>query len=376
MNFRRSPGLPRGFRFAPDAPAPVALRPIGLLAAATAREALSAGRARLLAGGPLAFMAAEVFLSGEDEVRIVTVPVAEIEGWAVAEGGAAAAAVAAAMYGLALPREPFAGVALDRPRIMGVVNVTPDSFYDGGRLADVDAAVARGEALRAAGADILDVGGESTRPGSDPPDEATEIARIVPVIERLAKGGAPVSADTRRAAVMKAAVAAGARIVNDVSALTGPDALETAASLGVPVVLMHMRGAPATMQRAPHYDHAPYEVFRFLAGRVAACEAAGIGRASIAVDPGMGFGKNTAHNLAIYESLALYHALGCAVLVGPSRKSLIRALAGVDDPDDRLPGSLALAVHAAAQGVQILRVHDVAETRQALSVIDAVLRGK
>ncbi len=376
MKFRQSPGLPRGFRIEGRAVAPILLRPVGLLAAETARAAVAGGQGYLLAGGPFAYTAAEIFFCGEDAVSHVVASVADIEAWATAEGGEVAEAVAAALQGLSRPREPFAGLSLDRPRIMGIVNVTPDSFYDGGRLTDTSAAVAHGEALRAAGADILDVGGESTRPGSDPVDEAAEIARILPVIERLAQSGATVSVDTRRPRVMRAAVDAGARIVNDVSALTEPGALEAAAELGVPVVLMHMKGAPATMQDAPHYDHAPFEVLRFLEERVAACEMAGIDRSHIAVDPGIGFGKNVAHNLAILDALALYHALGCAVLVGASRKSLIRAVAGIDDADERLPGSLALAAHAASQGVQLHRVHDVAETRQALAIVDAIARGR
>jgi dihydropteroate synthase len=375
MKIQRSPGLPRGFSVDPEDAAPVALRPIGLLGGATAQQAIAAGRVRLLAGGPLAFMAAEIFLHEAGRVQLVTAPVAEIEQWAVAEGGDVADAVAAAIYALSLPRPAFAGLALDRPRTMGIVNVTPDSFYDGGRLADADAAVAHGERLAAEGADILDIGGESTRPRSAPVAEADEMDRTLPVIERLAASGLTLSVDTRRPAVMRAACAAGARIVNDVSALAEPGAIEAVAETGSCVVLMHMCGTPATMQQDPHYDHAPYEVYRYLAERVRACEAAGIEHARIAVDPGIGFGKTVAHNLAILDALPLYHGLGCAVLLGASRKSFIGRLSGGEAADQRLPGSLAVAALAAAQGVQLHRVHDVAATRQALALAQALSTG-
>lgn len=378
MKIRRSPGLPRGFPVDPEDPTALILRPIGLLAGSTAREAIATGRARQLAGGPLAFTAAEIFLRHGDAVEIIGGAISVIEEWAVAEGGATAAAVAKQMYALSLKRAAVAGLSMDRPRLMGVVNVTPDSFYDGGRLPTGDAAVAHGHALRDAGADILDIGGESTRPGSDAVSEQQEMDRILPVIERLAADGVLISADTRRAAVMRAACAAGARIINDVSALKEPGALEAVAETGAAVVLMHMQGEPRTMQDNPAYDHAPYEVVRFLVDRIASCQAAGIERDSIVVDPGIGFGKTIVHNLQIFEQLALFQATGCAVMVGASRKSFIGAIddwADRDNPDDRLPGSLAAATIAASQGVQLHRVHDVAATRQALSIARAVQTG-
>jgi dihydropteroate synthase len=378
MKIKRSPGLPRGFPVDPEDPTALILRPIGLLAGMTAHEAIVTGQARHLAGGPLAFTAAEIFLRQTGGVEIVGTAIWAIEEWATAEGGATAAAVAQQMYALSLPRAAVAGLSMDRPRLMGVVNVTPDSFYDGGRLPTSDAAVAHGRALRDAGADILDIGGESTRPGSDPVSEQQEMDRILPVIERLTADGALVSADTRRAPVMRAACAAGARIINDVSALTDPGALEAVAETGAAVVLMHMQGSPQTMQNNPAYDHAPYEVARFLTDRIASCEAAGIERDAIVVDPGIGFGKTVVHNLRIFDQLALFHATGCAVMVGASRKSFIGAIddwADRDNPNDRLPGSLAAATIAASQGVQLHRVHDVAATRQALSIIRAVGSG-
>ena len=258
---------------------------------------------------------------------------------------------------------------------MGVVNVTPDSFSDGGRFADAAGAVAHGRALAAAGADIVDVGGESTRPGAAPVPPEEEIRRIEPVVRGLAAAGLAVSIDTRRGAVMRAALAAGARIINDVTALAGdPESLAVAARSGAALVLMHMAGDPRTMQDDPRYDDAALDVLDFLESRVAACERAGVARERIAVDPGIGFGKRDAHNLALLARLALFHGTGCAVLLGASRKSFIGRLAG-GDPPERLGGSLAAALWAAGQGVQILRVHDVAETRQAL-VLQAAIAGE
>ncbi|HZB92731.1 MAG TPA: dihydropteroate synthase, partial [Stellaceae bacterium] len=283
------------------------------------------------------------------------------------------AAIDVALAALAAPRRDWAGLSLDRPRLMGIVNVTPDSFSDGGDFVDPDRAVEHGRALVAAGADIVDVGGESTRPGAAPVSAEEEQRRVVPVVRRLAADGIIVSIDTRRAAVMEAALAAGARIVNDVSALAGDrGSLAVAAAGGAAVVLMHMAGEPRTMQRDPHYDDVILEVFDFLERRVAACVAAGIPPERISVDPGIGFGKRDEHNLALLARLALFHGTGCAVLVGASRKSFIGRLGGGAGPRERLGGSLAVALAAVGQGVQVLRVHDVAETRQALLLRAAV----
>jgi dihydropteroate synthase len=252
---------------------------------------------------------------------------------------------------------------------MGIVNVTPDSFSDGGRHASAAAAIAHGEALVAAGADILDIGGESTRPGSDPVPEAEELRRVLPVIEGLAGQGAVLSIDTSKAAVMAAATKAGAAVVNDVRALEAdPRSLDAAAASGAHVVLMHCLGEPKTMQVAPHYDHVALDVFDYLAGRIEACEAAGIPRAKIAVDPGIGFGKTQEHNLKLLRALALYQSLGCPVLFGVSRKSFLGRISGVAEPDRRLPASLAAALAGLDAGADILRVHDVAETVQAVAV--------
>lgn len=256
---------------------------------------------------------------------------------------------------------------------MGILNVTPDSFSDGGRHSDAEAAIAAGLAMRAAGADIIDVGGESTRPGAPPVPLEEELARTIPVVEGLARHGVPVSIDTMKAGVMKAALDAGAVMLNDVSALTAdPESLAVAAAADVPVVLMHMPGTPQTMQALARYEDVLAEVLAHLAARIAACEAAGIARARLIADPGIGFGKGLEHNLALLRGLEAFHGLGVPFLLGASRKSLIPALAGPAPASDRLPGSLALALRGAEAGAAWVRVHDVAETAQALKVWQAI----
>ena len=261
------------------------------------------------------------------------------------------------------------------PRVMGIVNVTPDSFSDGGRLASVEAAVAHGLRLVEQGADILDIGGESTRPGAAPVAEAEERVRTLPVIEGLhAHWPGPISIDTMKPAVARAAVAAGATMWNDVTALGfAPDSLATAAELGCEVVLMHMRGKPQTMQADPHYDDAVAEVADWLRTRADAAMAAGVARERIWLDPGLGFGKTAAHNLALTANLDRLVATGFPVLYGASRKRVIQSLdPSATDPGDRLGGSLALALAAARAGAAIVRVHDVRETVQALKVQAAI----
>ncbi|MEO3434210.1 dihydropteroate synthase [Inquilinus sp. CAU 1745] len=261
------------------------------------------------------------------------------------------------------------GLPADRPLIMGIVNVTPDSFSDGGDFAAPDRAIAHGRALLAAGADILDIGGESTRPGADPVSVGEEIARIAPVVRALAGEGAVVSIDTRHAAVMRAALNEGAAILNDVTALTGdPGSLALASESGAPVVLMHMLGDPRTMQADPRYDDVVRDVYDFLARRVAACEAAGIPRDRLIVDPGIGFGKTVAHNIELLRRLDAFHGLGCPILVGVSRKRFIGSISRDEPPKERVAGSLAAGLAALDRGARILRVHDVAETAQALAM--------
>ena len=273
------------------------------------------------------------------------------------------------------PRLDCAGRALilDRPRVMGIVNVTPDSFSDGGAHFDAGAAIAHGLALAAEGADILDVGGESTRPGAQAVSVEEELRRTIPVVEALSRQLAiPVAIDTSKPEVMRAAVAAGAGMINDVYALRRDGALEAAAALGVPVVLMHMQGEPRDMQANPDYDDVVGEVHRFLAERIFAAEMAGIDRKRIVVDPGFGFGKTGAHNLQLLAQLQRFTELGVPVLAGLSRKKTIGEVTGRDDPRARVHGSVAAHLVAAQRGATLLRVHDVAATVDALKVWNAV----
>ncbi len=264
-------------------------------------------------------------------------------------------------------------LVLDRPRILGIVNVTPDSFSDGGEHATVDAAVAHALRLAEEGADILDIGGESTRPGAEAVSLEEELRRVIPVIQRLAKETAlPISIDTSKPEVMRAAVDAGAGMINDVSALRRAGALDVAAELGVPVVLMHMPGAPDSMQTASDYDDVVADVHRFLAERIFAAEMSGIPKKRIVVDPGFGFGKTTAHNLALLARLERFTDLGVPILAGLSRKRTIGELTGRDDPHDRVHGSVAAHLIAAQRGAKLLRVHDVAATVDALKVWNAL----
>src|SRR5690606_23375767 len=264
-------------------------------------------------------------------------------------------------------------LVLDRPRVMGIVNVTPDSFSDGGAHDTADAAFAHALRLLEEGADILDIGGESTRPGADEVPLEEELRRVVPLIERLSREtSAPISVDTSKPEVMRAAVGAGAGMLNDVYGLRRDGALDTAAALGMPVVLMHMLGEPRSMQQAPCYDDVVGEVHRFLAERIFAAEMAGIAKKRIVIDPGFGFGKDTTHNLALLAQLERFGDLGVPVLAGLSRKRTIGELTGRDIPRERVHGSVAAHLIAAQRGARVLRVHDVAATVDALKVWNAV----
>jgi dihydropteroate synthase len=259
-------------------------------------------------------------------------------------------------------------------KIMGVVNTTPDSFSDGGRFESLAAALAEAERMIADGADIIDIGGESTRPGSRPVEMDDEMARTIPLIEALRKvSDIPISIDTNKPGVMRAAVAAGASMINSVSALRDEDALRAAAQLDVPVCLMHMQGTPETMQQKPSYVDVVAEVMAFLRQRIDAALQAGVAAHNIIVDPGFGFGKTLQHNLLLLKSLTQFRELGVPVLVGMSRKGMIGAI--VDKPvDQRLYGSISAAVIAAMLGADIVRVHDVAETADALAIVRALAR--
>ncbi|MEM5468713.1 dihydropteroate synthase [Celeribacter marinus] len=281
------------------------------------------------------------------------------------------------MTRLRAPRGRVAGLSLARPNLMGILNVTPDSFSDGGVFASPQDAIEHALGMVHQGADILDIGGESTRPGAAYVLPAEEIARTAPVIAAI-RGATPVpiSIDTRKAQVAQQALAAGANLINDVYAFThDADLARVAAQADAPVCLMHAQGDPEVMQNDPHYDNVLLDVYDFLEQRIAVAEAAGIARARILVDPGIGFGKTVAHNLTLLNRISLFHSLGCGVLLGASRKRFIGTLCNVPEATDRVIGSVAVALAAVAQGVQILRVHDVVQTKQALAVWQAVTSG-
>lgn len=267
-------------------------------------------------------------------------------------------------------------LVLDRPRVAGIVNVTPDSFSDGGQHNTLEAAYAHAMRLAEEGADLLDVGGESTRPGAEDVSAEEEIRRVVPLIERLAAATTlPISIDTSKPEIMRAAVNAGAGLINDVFALRREGALDAAAELRMPVCLMHMQGEPRSMQADPQYDDVVGEVHRFLTDRLFACELAGIDRRKVLVDPGFGFGKNLEHNLALLRATARFAELGAGVFIGLSRKSMIGQITGRTEPAARAAGSVAAALIAAQRGAVIIRVHDVAPTVDALAVWHAVKAG-
>lgn len=263
-------------------------------------------------------------------------------------------------------------LTLDRPLIMGILNVTPDSFSDGGEHDDPAAAVAWGEALIAEGADILDVGGESTRPGAGELGVAEELARVRPVVMRMAAEHVPVSIDTRHAGVAGPCVAAGASIINDVSGFRDPDMVRLASSTDAGVIIMHMLGEPGTMQDAPRYRDVVAEVGGHLLAQAATLEAAGVAHDRIAIDPGIGFGKTLEHNLALLRGIPVLAAHGYPVVIGASRKRFIAAITGEESPRERLGGSIAAALEAARMGAHVVRVHDVKATKQAFSVTQAL----
>ncbi len=333
------------------------IEPLALLDGPQAGAAIAAGTARPLAGGPLAFSLAR--LLPEPEPR----PASDIpSSWDTSV--------------LRLTSPPAAGW-IQRPSVMGVVNITPDSFSDGGDFLDPGRAVAAGLAMSAAGAAIVDVGGESTRPGATPTPPEIEQARILPVIRELARQGVRVSADTRNSATMAAALDAGAAIINDTSALSyDPEAAPLLARADVPVLLMHMRGTPASMMAEANYTDVALEVTAELAARLTVAEAAGIARERIALDPGIGFAKRTEHNLELLSRLPLLLNLSCPLVVGVSRKRFIGQVGGEAELRRRLPGSLAAGLFALSCGASMLRVHDVVETMQALRVWQALGSGQ
>lgn len=315
--------------------------------------------AQRLAGGPLWFTHAEVIARGAPARRIPEEEIPE-----------------AHLQALTAPRAPLAGVEMTGggPRVMGILNATPDSFSDGGLFEAREAALAQARAMVAAGAEILDIGGESTRPGATEVAPEDEAARILPLIEELAPSlGAPISVDTRKAEVGRAGLSAGAVMLNDVSGLDfDPGMAALAAEMGAPICVMHAQGRPETMQDDPAYENVTLDVLGFLEERVARLEAAGLPRDKVVVDPGIGFGKTVEHNLELLRNIAVFHNLGCPVLLGVSRKGFIGHISGETEARARAPGSIAVALAALGQGVQIFRVHDVAETVQAFKLWQSV----
>jgi len=358
MDRTDDPALARGFRLLEQGWLP---QPDGLVSGPAAADLIEAGVALPLPGGRSAFTLCRLHPPPGVGATPVPMPITQM--------CSRARDLLPAAFRVS-ERPAFAGLDLRQPRLMGIVNVTPDSFSDGGRHFATEAAVAHGLSLRDGGADILDVGGESTRPGAEPVPVEEELRRVVPVVRALAAaGGARVSIDTRHAPVMRAAIAAGADIVNDVSALEhDPDSVAAVAESGVAVVLMHMQGEPRTMQASPRYIHAPTEVYDHLARRIDACTGAGIGRDRIAVDPGIGFGKTLDHNLALLDALPMLQGLGCAVLLGVSRKGFLGRLGGGAVAAERTGASIAAGLRGITCGADILRVHDVPETARALAV--------
>ncbi len=338
------------------------LRPVGLLYGDAARTAVAGNAALALTNTGISFTHFEIVTGarGGDARQLV------------AAGDLAKSGdqhVRQLIGRITEPRADFAGLLLDRPRLMGIVNVTPDSFSDGGRFASGKNAIRQGRLLAAEGADIVDIGGESTRPGAEFVSEQEEHDRVNHVVATLSGENICVSVDSRRSGIMRAALDAGARVINDISALEfDSKSASVVAEAGCPVVLMHVRGEPKTMQDNPQYSDVVTDVYDYLEGRVQAAVAAGIDRSKIVADPGIGFGKTFAQNLELLEHLTLFHMLGVPILVGSSRKGFIGAVTGVSDASKRAAGSVGAALASAMQGVQILRVHDVAETGQALKV--------
>ena len=325
------------------------------------------GKVARLAGGLNWFAAVELIrIDGHQRASMELAPVEGIEDRFDDDMAAQWKALTATRPPLQLGERT---IRLDQPQVMAILNATPDSFSDGGQFADAATAAEAGADMAAQGAAIVDVGGESTRPGARVIWEGDEIERVVPVIRQLVTGGVAVSADTRKADVMTAVLAAGARMINDVSALTFDQrSAEIVSAAGVPVVLMHHQGDPQTMQDDPRYDDVLVEVYLWLEDRIQDAVEAGIARDKILIDPGFGFGKNVGHNLELMNGLAIFHSLGCVLVVGASRKRTIGALSGEAPVDKRLGGSIAFALKAVEQGAQIVRVHDLFETVQALRV--------
>ena len=346
------------------------LRPTGFIFGDAAAEARAQGAALPVAGGPICCLGFEVIEGASGTAKRRFASARDI-------GASTEGDIRRLLGNLTAPRRDIAGVSLGQTRLMGIVNVTPDSFSDGGDFADADSAVAHARRLAAEGADFIDIGAESTRPGAEAVGEAEELCRIRPVLDQLRGLPAAISVDTRKASVMRAAIEGGAKLINDVSALGhDADALRVAAALRCPVVLMHAQGDPRTMQDDPSYADVLLEVYDALEARIEAAEAAGLARQLLVADPGIGFGKTIGHNLDLLAGIGLFHTLGVPILLGVSRKRFIGVMTGEAQPKNRAFGSIGAALAAVSQAVQILRVHDVGETRQALDAWSASLMGR
>ena len=331
---------------------------------------------RSLAGGPNTFSGCEVLIREGHNVRAGVVDLINIGRWKESLETAHACVIDRQLKNLTQPRPAAGGLSWDRPLLMGAINTTPDSFYDESQAGSVSAAIDAAHRMIDAGADIIDVGGESTRPGgANPVTVEEELARVIPVVQALSELPVPISLDTRHARVMAEGAAAGAALINDINALTGDGSLEAATSAGVPVILMHCPADFETMHQPIGYDHVALDDYDWLERRIEVCLTAGLSRDRLIVDPGIGFVKQAPQSVAALARVSLLHGLGCPILVGASRKSFIGRVAGGRTAHDRLPGSLAAALWAAGQGVQMLRVHDVAETRQAIAIQAAIEAG-
>lgn len=346
------------------------LQPLGILRGCIASRAVKAGHARWLAGGPLAFnMVKMIFCHAGARHEEVLVPIFRLDQYVSDLAAFQKEEITALLKSISGSRPCRDVLEWEKPLLQGIVNVTPDSFSDGGRYNQLELAIAHARELIRSGADIIDIGGESTRPGASRVTIAQELDRVIPVIEGLSDISVPISIDTRNAEVMARAIKAGASIINDVSALTHDDrSLDFVAGTNCPIILMHAQNTPDNMQNNPQYDDVLLDVYDYLEKRLEICQNAGIGRDRIIIDPGIGFGKTVEHNIELMANLSLFHGLGVPLLLGVSRKSFIGHITAEKKSDDRLAGSLAFGQIGYDQGAQILRVHDVRESRQARDI--------
>jgi dihydropteroate synthase len=364
-----SPALPQGLTCDDK----IYLAPAGFETGHPASTTILSGDGWTLAGTDKVFTACYVYWVEKNKVYQTFATFLDILNWSQSQGIEFSEKIAKILQSIARQRSPFASLSINRPRIMGIVNVTPDSFSDGGHYLKQDAAIAHGLNLAEKGASILDIGGESTRPGAESLSPEEEMNRVLPVIENLASRGLIISVDTRHAKVMAAALEKGATIINDITALTGDqDSLKILLQSKASVILMHMQGTPKTMQLSPHYDRVLLDVYDYLQQRVKTCLESGLSPDRLCIDPGIGFGKTAHHNFELIRNLSLFHSLGLCVLLGASRKRFIAEASQNEAVNHRLPGSLAALLSGLDQGVQIFRVHDVAETAQAIAVWEKI----